>query len=1115
MCVFTQRAALAVAAFLLPGVVQAESHLMRLADVHRGQIVFTYEDDLWLGSTDVGLARRLTNDPGTEGWAKFSPDGKWLAFSGQYDGGFDVYVMDAQGGVPRRLTYHPAPDRVLDWWPDGKSVVFRSRREYPARGEEVYRVSLDGGLPEKLPVDRAGLAAISGDGKRIAYNRISRESATWKRHRGGTAQDIWMGSFEQRDYRKIIDTDWTDNHPMWQGDAIYFTSDREDGTLNVYQYDVTSANVTRLTHYADYDVKYPSIGPGQIIYQYAESLHLLDLTSGQTRLVPVEIPSDLVRVRPELVKVSPMQGSFSLSPTGVRMLLEARGEILNLPVKDGEPINLSRATGSREKNAAWSPDGRWVAFISDKSGEEEVYLVDQKGEHEWRQLTQGGLGFRMQLRWSPDSRHIAFSDKFMRLNVVEAETGTIAVADQGEYDDAWERWGIQDYVWSPDSRWIAYTKMEQSMYESIFLYSLEQQQVHRVTSDTTQDWSPSFDPQGRYLYFLSNRTFSPTMGFVDQNHVFLHMARPYVVLLQADAASPFAPQDSEEVVSNEAQDESGESQPAEADAEPAEDEAQDKPKDADKKKPAETKIDLEGIARRIVVADGVSAGNYFRLEATKDGFCYLSKTEPEFEKYQNVDDGTGGSLDLHHYNLEDTETTKVLGGIANYHLSADGKKLVYRAGSTYGVVDVGKEASVGDGQVDYSGVRIEVDRSQEFMQLFNEAWRIERDWFYDPNLHGLDWAAEGEKYRKFVPFCGDRSDLNYLIGELISELNIGHTYVSGGDTPDDAKRVSVGLLGVDFAVDPGALYYRIAHVIPGTPGDPAERSPLDEPGCPIKAGHYLIAIDGEEVTTADNPYRPLQNKSNRVVTLTYNDQPSAEGAKRHRLKTIGNEMGIRYREWVNTRAAYVADRTGGRVGYVHIPDMGGGGLIEFAKAWYPQFRKQAFVVDVRYNGGGFTGDMILDRIERRIWGVTKPREGGLWPDPERAFAGPWVVLINEDSGSNAEMFAEAVKIKKMAPVIGMRTWGGSIGVEAHQSLLDGGSVTPPQFGLHGLDRRWLIEGIGVVPDLEIQNMPGDALRGIDAQLDAAIENLLPRIPDEWIELPPPPPYPSKARPAGS
>ncbi|MGD8451155.1 MAG: S41 family peptidase [Phycisphaerae bacterium] len=1089
------RGAVLLMALAFVATVSAESHLMRMADVHEDQIVFTYEGDLWLVSTDGGLARRLTRDPGIEVWAKFSPDGTRIAFASQYDGGLDIYVMPTVGGEPQRLTYHPGMERVVAWWPDGRSIVFRSNRVWPFRGEELYRVSVDGGMPERLPVDRGGLCAVSPDGTRIAYNRISRESATWKRHRGGTAQDIWMGSLAAQDYHKIIDTDWTDNYPMWHGDSIYFNSDREDGTLNIHRYDVPTGETTRLTHYTDYDVKYPSIGPRHIVYQNAESLHLLDLATGQTREVPVEIPSDMIQMRPKLVSVSPTTGSFRLSPSGKRLLLEARGEILNYPVEDGEPINLTETSASREKNAAWSPDGRWVAFISDKTGEEELYLVDQKGEQPWRQLTTGGLGFRMQIEWSPDSKSLIFSDKFMRLNLIDADSGELKVLDQCEWDDAWERWGIQDYVWSPDSRWIAYTKMEQSMYDSIFLYSLDEGKVYRLTSDETEDWSPSFDPDGRYLYFLSNRTFSPIMGLVDQNHVFLDMTRPYIVLLQADAESPFAPKDSEEAVPEEEKSE-----------EAAEEGSEEKAEEDDG-----FRIDLDGLERRIVAADGVGAGSYFRLEGTAKGFLYIEKPEHEFSKYGVVTDGTGGRLDLWHYNLDDAKATKVLGGIANYHQSADGKKLVYRAGRTYGVVDVGSKASVGDGKVDLGDLRIRVDRSDEFLQIFNEAWRIQRDWFYDAHLHGVDWEAEGAKYRRFVPFCGNRSDLNYLIGEMIGELNIGHTYVYGGDVDDDARHVSVGLLGAEFAKDEGAPYYRISYIVPNTPGDPGERSPLDEPGCPINVGHYLIAIDGKEVGTNDNVYRFLQDKANRVVTLTYNDQPTAEGARQCRVRTIGSERGIRYRAWVEGNKAYVTKVTNGEIGYVHIPNMGANGLCEFARYWYPQYYKKGIIIDERYNGGGFTGDMIIDRLERRVWAMTQPREGQVWRDPERVFVGPLAVLVNEDTGSNGEFFAEAIKIKKIAPVIGMRTWGGAIGIEPHQDTVDGGTITPPQFGLYGLDGKWLIEGRGVEPDIEVQNMPGDVVAGRDAQLDAAIENLQKRMATEGVTLPPPPAYPDKSK----
>ncbi len=1077
-------------------------HLMRYADVHGDTIVFTYEGDLWLVSTDGGEARRITRHPGIEYGAKFSPDGTRLAFTAQYDGGTDVYVMDARGGEPTRLTFHPARDGVADWFPDGKHILIRSPREYSPRTERLYKISVDGGMPEKLPIDRGALASLSADGEQIAYNRISRELRTWKRHKGGTAQDIWVGRLKDRVYHRVTDWPGTDSFPMWHGSTICFLSDRLYGTLNLYRLDLATQKVTPLTAYRDYDVKFPSIGGDQIVYQYGEALHLLDLKTGRSRPVPITIPSDRIHMRTEPVGVAPSTGSFGLSPDGKRLLLEARGEILNLPAEDGLPINVTQTSGPREKNAAWSPDGKWIVFLSDRTGEEEFYLADAKGRQPLRQLTSGSVGFRMQPVWSPDSRWILFGDKFMRLNLLDVETGDLSVIDQGLYDDGWERWGIQDYVWSPDSRWVAYTKLEESGYESIFLYALETKQTHRITDDLTEDWSPSFDPKGRYLYFLSNRTFNPLMGAVDQNHIFLDMARPYAVLLKADEPSPFDLKEEEE--------EAEPPQPTTAAADKSDGESS---PDAETPPSAEDRIviDLDGIGRRVVAIEGVEAGNYFRLEATDDGFLHLCKTKPEFLKYQSVTDQTGGKLDLHHYTLQDKENSRLLSGIANYHLSADGKKLVYRAGRRYGVLDTGKKAEVGDGEVTLKDVRIEVDRLAEFHQMFDEAWRIQRDWFYDANLHGEDWKAVRDKYRRFVSACGNRQDLNYLIGEMIAELNAGHTYVYGGDVEERAESVRTGLLGAEFETVPGADFYRISHIIPGTPGSEAERSPLDSPGCPVRAGHYLIAIDGREVRVGDNVYRHLQNKSDTWIRLTYNDRPSSDGASTCRVKTIASEQPIRYREWVETNRAFVEKKTGGRVGYLHVPDMGQEGLIEFAKAFYPQHFKKAMILDDRYNGGGFVADMIIDRLERQVWAMTIPREGRPIVNPDRTFHGHLIVLVNEETGSCGEFFAEAIQRKKIAPVLGVRTWGGAIGIEPHQGLVDGGTVTPPQFGLYGLNGQWLIEGHGVVPDIEIPNLPGDVVAGRDAQLEAAIQNLLQRLAEDPMGLPPVPDYPIKTK----
>ncbi len=1072
----------------------AATHLMRYAHIHGDLIVFTYENDLWLVDADGGDARRLTSHPGNERFARFSPDGRWIAFTAGYDGGNDVYLMDTRGGEPRRLTWHPGPDFVLGWHPDGDRVLFRSVREAPMREFETYLVSIDGGLPEKLAIDRGGLASLSPDGGKLAYNRISRENRTWKRYQGGMAQDVWVADFATGAIERLTDWRGTDNFPMWHGDRIYFNSDREDGTLNLYAHDLATGAVTRLTDYDDYDVKYPALGDGRIVFQYGEQLHVLDTATGAVRRVDVRVPSDKVRMRPEYVSVAPTTGSFNLSPGGERLLLEARGEILNLPADEGDPVDLTHTSASREKCAAWSPDGKWIAFVSDRTGEEEIWLTDQKGR-ETEQLTKGGEGYLMQPVWSPDSKHLIYSDKFMRLNLVEAPGGKQRVIARSEYDDAWERWGIQDYVWSPCSRWVAYSMMGHNMNESIYLYSLDTGKTTRVTDDWHTDWSPSFSTDGAYLYFLSNRTFEPVMGFQDQTHVFLDMGRAYMVLLDDAAASPFVHEDVLVEADGDEEEEAEEAEEAEADEDAA------------------TEIDLAGIGGRILACEGVSAGNWFRLEAVDGGFVALQKSGHEFLKYQNVNDETTDLVNLVKYTLDDAETTPLLSDINNYHLSPDGQKLVYRVASTYGVVDAGSPASLGDGDVDLSGVRLRVVRGEEYLQIFDEAWRIQRDWFYDPGMHGVDWDATGAKYRRFVPDCGNRGDLNYVIGEMIGELNIGHTYIYGGDYASGGPRVGVGMLGAEFTAGRGDDYYRIARIVPGSSWDAGERSPLTAPGCPARAGQYLIAIDGREVRTGDNVYRHLEDKARRMVTLTVNDRPTAEGATDCRVRTIGWEGAIRYREWVESNRAAVESRGDGRIGYMHLPDMMTGGLIEFGKAFYPQFAREALVIDERYNGGGFVGDMIIDRLERGLWALNQPREGLMGRNPERCFHGPIVVLINEDTGSNGEYFAYAIKAKGLATVMGMRTWGGAVGIEPHQGMVDGSGTTPPQFAPVGLDGTWIIEGHGVEPDIVVVNAPADVVAGRDAQLEAAVDLLLETLArdgDRW-RLPGRPDYPDKSK----
>ncbi len=1082
---------LAVASASLTNVAVAETapgYVLRYADVTAEQIVFTYEDDLWLVPISGGNAHRITSHAGREMSAKFSPDGTKLAFTADYDGGGDVYVMPASGGVPQRLTYHPSGGTVLDWTPDGQNVIFTSNREAPLYSSELYTIPVSGGMAARLPVDRGALASMAPDGSGLAYNRFGRHTRTWKRYQGGNAQDVWVLDFARGDITQL--TDWTgsDQFPMWGDGAIYFNSDREDGNLNLYRYDTASKVTTRLTNYTDYDVKWPSHGDGKIVFQYGPGLSVLDTATGKASAVEIEVPSDRRHLREELVSVEPRAGAFGLSPAGERAFVVGRGEVLNLPTDKGDAVNLTRTNDSREKNAAWSPDGRWIALVSDRTGEEQIYLVDQRGENEWKQLTKGNFGFTKQLVWSPDSKSLIFSDKFMKLHLVDAASGKTTEIGHSDFDDAWERWGVMDYSWSPDSRWVAYTSQTHNMNEAIFLYDTKGGKTHKLTDEMTNDWSPSFSPDGQYLHFLSNRTFEPTMGRQDQNHIFLKLAKPYFFVLREGVRSPFHGDDVAVATGDEEEE-----------------------KESDE---SATVIDFDGLASRLLVCEGVEAGNYFRLTAVDGGFLMLDKKDYEFIKYQNVDDGTGGALDLLKYSLEDQSAKSILDGIANYHLSADGKQLIYRAGNSYGMVSAAKGGKVGDGKIDTGAIKLRIDRLEEYPQIFAEAWRIQRDWFYDKDMHGVDWQAMYDKYAPFVAGCGTRGDLNYLIGEMISELNIGHTYIFGGDFEDGADRVGTGALGAMFTAEKGKDYYRISEILPGVSWDTRYRSPLASPGVPIKTGDYLIAIDGVPVNVGDNVYAHLIDKGRQMVSLTTNSSATNKGAVTTRVRALRSEFGLRYRDWVDNNLDHVTKKSDSRIGYIHLPNMGENGLVEFGRSYYPQTWKDAMIIDDRYNGGGFVGDMILDRLERVLWAVSKPREGGTGTNPERVHHGPVVVLIDGDTYSNGEFFAEAIKKLGLATTIGMRTWGGSTGIEPHQNMMDGGGTTPPQFGLYGMDGAWPIEGWGVEPDIVVVNLPNDVVAGKDAQLDYAIKFLLKQLADnkgKW-DVPALPDYPDKAKP---
>jgi tricorn protease len=1071
-----------------------DTRLLRFPAIHGNTIVFGYAGDLFTVSATGGVARRLTSDEGYEMFPRFSPDGASIAFAGQYDGNTEVYLMPAGGGTPKRLTYtatlgrddvsdRMGPNNIVMAWRDASTIVYRSRMiEANDFKGQLFSVPSTGGPSTQLPLPRGGFCSFSADGTKMVYNRVFREFRTWKRYRGGQADDIWMYDFETGATTNVATSPGQDIIPMWKGNTVYFASDRDElGRMNLYAVDLTTKQTRKLTSFTDYDVKFPSLGDNAIVFENGGFIYRLDLATEKAERVPITVREDFAVGRGGVRDVSKEVTNYEISPDGNRALFGARGDVFTVPAKHGNGRNITSTPGVHERNSKWSPDGKWIAYVSDASGEDELYIRPQDGLGAPTQLTKGGDTYKYQPLWSPDSKKLLWSDKKLRLQYVDVaskQVTPVAQATAFEYSD---------YTWSPDSRWIAFAQPEDLRMTTIQLFSLDTRKTTEVTDGWFDSYSPAFSSDGTYLLFVSDRSFNPTYSRTEWNHAYVDMSRIYLVTLAAETKSPFAPK-SDEV-----------KPPAEAtDGDPEE----------GKKGSSQKKQDGSGRAKPIAVT----------LDGIQDRIAVLPVAPSAYRNLACVGEKVyavrqGAKDDKPALILYDLGTQKEteLGEANGYEISADGKKMLLSSGGGYYIVDLPTGKLDLKDRLNLADLTVTLDRKAEWTQIFNESWRQMRDFVYDPTLHGVDWPLMKQRYSALLPFVNHRADLTYIIGEMIGELNVGHAYVGGGDYPA-APRVKQGLLGARLERDPDTKYFRIKEILRGQNWETGLRSPLTEIGVNAAAGEYILAVDGRPTNEMNDIAEALVNKAGKQVTLTLNGAPRTSGSRTTVVIPTDDERELYYHRWVRKNIDKVSAATNGRVGYVHIPDMGVGGLNQFVKYYYPQVRKEGLVVDVRGNGGGNVSPQIIERLRREIAMVTIARNTSYQPNPDGAIIGPKVMLLDEFSASDGDIVAYRFKKHKIGPVIGKRSWGGVVGIRGTLPLLDGGFLNRPEFSRYDVEgREWIMEGKGVEPDIVVDNDPVKEFAGEDEQLNKAIEVIKDLLAKNPPKLSPPPPYPDKSK----
>jgi len=1062
---------------------QINARMLQNPDVSETHIVFAYAGDLWLVPKEGGTAVKLSSPKGQESFPRFSPDGSQIAFDANYNGNIDIYVIPTMGGLPARITNHGMSDRLIDWYPDGKKLLFASSMNSgKQRFSQFYNVSAKGGLPEKLPIPYGEIASISPDGKKIAYTPMTQAFRTWKRYRGGWAPDIWVFDIEKGTAENITNNPANDDFPMWSGNKIYFLSDRgEEERSNIWSYNLDTKETKQITKFTDYDIHFPSIGPSDIVFEAGGKLYLLGLKDEKYHEVNVKVVTDEITLMPKVENVSKYIQSISISPDGKRALVEARGEVFSVPAENGAVINLTKSSGSAERFPAWSPNGKFAAYWSDKSGEYELILLDLEKPDSEKKLTSYGPGYKYQLYWSPNSKMLAFVDKAMQIFIYDIDKDKTYKVDKATsfYEGSLESFKVS---WSPDSRWLAYAKDLESRSSAIFIYDMKEEKTNQVTSGYYGENEPSFDPDGKYLYFTTNRTLNPIYSDVDNTFIYANTTNIALATLTEDVLSPLAPKNDTTSVKKESE--------KKDDKEAKKDESKDK-KD-EKEKPKDVKITLENFENRIVILPP-AAGNFGRLQAVSGKLIFhrtpntgsAEKTKP-----------------IYYYDLEKREEKKIVDDADTYSVSADGKKILIGKSGSYSIVDIAENQKL-DKKLPTAQLEMTVEPKAEWKQIFNDVWRIERDFFYDPNMHGVDWSAMRSHYGKLIDDCVTRWDVNYVIGELISELSSSHTYRGGGDT-EEAENRNVGYLGIDWEISNGA--YKIKRIVKDAPWDSEVRSPLMMPGLKVKEGDYIFVVNGEPLDVSKAPWIAFDGLAEKTVELTINDKPTMDGARKIVVQTLGSETRLRNLEWIESNRKRVEQATEGKIGYIYVPSTGTDGQTELVRQFAAQYDKQGLIVDERFNDGGQIPDRFIELLNRKPLAFWAVRDGKNWQWPPNANFGPKVMLINGWSGSGGDAFPDFFRKAGLGPLIGTRTWGGLIGISGAPGLIDGGSVTVPTFRMYDPDGKWFKEGHGVDPDIEVIDDPAQLAKGIDPQLERGIQEVMKQLEKNPPVNPKQPPY---------